>query len=78
MVPGVAVIPHFDELPSFFADNAIKAGAGKITVVGVEGSTALVGSQYGWTVRGTGGVTVFEKKSKVRYTEGQTVPLTPL
>lgn len=75
MVPDIAVIPHFDELPSFFAENAIKAAAGKITVVGVEGATALVGSQHGWTVRGTRGVTVFEKKSKVRYTEGQTVPL---
>lgn len=78
IVPGIAVIPHFDELPSFFAENAIKAAAGKLTVVGVERATALVGSRDGWTVRGTGGVTVFDKKSKVRYTEGQTVPLAPL
>jgi cyanophycinase len=78
VVPGIAVIPHFDEIPSFFADNAIKAAAGKVTVVGIEGATALVGSRADWTVRGTGGVTLFVGRSKTRYTEGQAVPLPPL
>lgn len=77
VVPNLAVIPHFDEVPSFFTDNAIRA-AGKLTIAGIEGSTALVGSSSGWTVIGSGGVTLFANKSKTRYTQGQAVPLEPL
>lgn len=77
VVPDLAVIPHFDEVPSFFADNAIRA-AGKLIIAGIEGSTALVGSSSGWMVIGSGGVTIFANKSRMRYTQGQVVPLDPL
>jgi len=77
VVHNLAIIPHFDEMPAFFADNAIRA-AGKLIVAGIEGSTALIGSSNGWTVIGSGGVTIFANKSKTRYTQGQTVPLEPL
>jgi len=47
----------------------------KTTVVGIDGATALVGSNGHWTVYGRGGVTVFAGKSKVRYLTGREVPL---
>jgi hypothetical protein len=73
------VIPHFDEIPKvMFA--SLNHTNHEATVVGVDGSTGLIGHAGGWTVYGKGGVTVFEQKERVRYTEGQQVrlPLPPL
>jgi len=74
LVPGIAVIPHFDELPGVFV-TPMSLAARKVTVVGIEGTTALVGSGEQWTVVGRGGVTVFSGNHKMRYTAGQQVPL---
>ena len=74
LIPGIAIIPHFDELPGLFKDTAIRS-TDKVTVVGVEGGTALAGSGNDWEVIGSGGVTVFTDKGRVRYTGGQRVPL---
>ncbi len=77
LVPGICVIPHFDELPSFLSNAAARA-ARKLTVVGIDGGTALVRSPIEWTVQGSGGVTIFSQKGKVCYTAGQQVPLAHL
>src|SRR6266699_2980152 len=77
LVPGIAVIPHFDELPSVMV-GTITRGRRKTTVVGIDGTTALVGSGPQWIVDGRGGVTVFTKNGKQRYTEGEIVPLDEL
>lgn len=79
LAPGLVIIPHFDELPKVMLATLNHTDP-ETTVVGVDGSTALVGRAGGWTVYGRGGVTVFEKKERVRYTEGQEVrlPLPPL
>ena len=74
LVPGIAVIPHFDELPSLML-GTITHGKRKSTIVGVDGTTALVGSDHQWTVYGRGSVTVFTKSGKQRYVEGEIVPL---
>jgi len=74
VVPGIAIIPHFDELPSLMI-GAITRGRHKSTIVGIDGTTALVGSDHQWTVYGRGGVTVFTKNGKQRYVEGEIVPL---
>ncbi len=75
LVPGIAVIPHFDEIPGWLTGIARLTSSG-VTVVGVEGSTALVGSpEQGWTVCGRGSVTVFAGKSKEQYRAGESVPL---
>ncbi len=78
MAPGLVIIPHFDEIPKMMLAT-INHQHGQITVVGVDGTTALVGHAGGWTVYGRGGVTVFEQKHQVRYAEGDSVrlPLPP-
>ncbi len=77
LVPGIAIIPHFDELPSLMI-GTITRGKRKSTIVGIDGKTALVGSDHKWTVYGRGNVTVFTKNGKQRYTEGEIVPLDEL
>ncbi|HEY0755447.1 MAG TPA: Type 1 glutamine amidotransferase-like domain-containing protein [Ktedonobacteraceae bacterium] len=78
LAPGLLIIPHFDEIPKVMLSSLNhKQGT---TTVGVDGSTGLIGHAGVWTVYGTGGVTVFERKERVRYTAGQEIklPLPPL
>ena len=71
LLPGVVVIPHFDELPA-----ALKSGmrlwvGESYTLLGVDGYTALVISGDERRVVGKGGVTVWNKQGKRRYLEGE-------
>jgi cyanophycinase len=77
LVPGIAIIPHFDELPSLMV-GTITRGKRKATIVGIDGTTALVGSGHQWIVQGRGSVTVFTKNGKQRYAENEIVPLDEL
>jgi cyanophycinase len=79
LAPGLLVIPHFDEFPGARLSPLLQ-GKQEGTIVGVEGSTGLIGHAGAWTVYGKGGVTVFAPTGRVRYTEGQAVelPLPPL
>jgi cyanophycinase-like exopeptidase len=74
LAPGLLVIPHFDEIPKAML-AIVNHSYKNVTTVGVEGSTALVGREGRWMVYGKGGVTVFEGRKKVRYTEGKEVRL---
>lgn len=68
-LPGSIVLPHFDELPKALLTGFLPL-AGKYTIVGVEGYTALVCSARGCEVHGKGGVTLIHHNQKVRYLEG--------
>jgi len=74
LVPGIAVIPHFDQLPAWMASAIIRPRQ-KVTVIGIDGTTALVGSNDQWVVYGNGGVTVFTENDKKRYAAGEEIPL---
>lgn len=74
LAPGLTIIPHFDELPRLMLEPIDRLDT-HTTIVGVDGSTALVGRAGYWTVYGRGGVTVFERKQRVRYSEGEEVRL---
>jgi cyanophycinase len=74
LVPGLAVIPHFDEIPGWLSGLGRLAARG-VTIAGVEGSTGLVGTGPNWRVVGQGRVTVFNGGSKKRYSAGETVTL---
>jgi cyanophycinase-like exopeptidase len=74
LVPKILVIPHFDELPGRLA-SLIDLSRPDLTLVGVDGMTALVGHNGGYTVSGRGGVTLMTPGSKTRYHDGQKVVL---
>ncbi len=74
LASGIAVIPHFDEFPGMFT-NLGRMASGQISVVGVPGSTGLVGSDHHWTVQGRAAITVFSSKGKQTYAPGEQVPL---
>jgi len=74
LVPGIVVIPHFDEIPSMLT-RSITSGSRKETVVGIDGGTALVIANGRWIVQGKGGVTVFNKRRKLRFSAGEEIAL---
>ena len=74
LAPGIAIIPHFDQVPGWIT-SVVRMVPKGITVVGVEGSTALVGSEQSWTVCGRGSVTLFAGKRKQQNRAGESVPL---
>lgn len=74
LVPGIIIIPHFNEIPRAFSAPMTSGGRG-LTVVGVDGGTGLIGAGGRWIVQGKGGVTVFASKHKHRYTAGEEVAL---
>lgn len=63
------ILPHFDEI----GDNVrrvVRILAGRSTLLGIEGFTALVCDGGKYVVAGAGGVTVWDRASKRRYTDG--------
>lgn len=77
LLPGAAIIPHFDEIPaSVLAPVRLLTGRA-ITLLGIEGNTALIqnqdeGDREPWyEVLGSGGVTVWNQAGKTRYTSGR-------
>jgi cyanophycinase len=76
LAPGLVVLPHFGEFPlGNLVLDIIALASGKLAVVGIEGTTALVGTGRDWQVAGRGGVTVLSHHESVRYTDGQRVEL---
>jgi cyanophycinase len=70
LLPGAMVIPHFDEIPHWVSTLLrISAGRG-LTTVGVEANTALFVQEGKMEVIGSGGVTVWNRAGKKRYTQG--------
>lgn len=76
-LPGKTVIPHFDEIPGALLAAMRIFGGHELTVLGIDGNTALVKSGDSYEVIGAGGVTVWNKAGKVRYTDGP-LPAAPL
>jgi cyanophycinase len=70
IVPGVAVLPHYDRLPeSLAAFVAIQAPRG-IAVLGIDEDTALVGRDGVWQVHGRARVTVWRGRHRERLRAG--------
>lgn len=76
LVPGVRVIPHFDEMPPGLAALAGATRRG-LSVVGIDGLTALVGHDERYTVAGRGRVTVMTRAGKTVYRDGDEVEIHP-
>ncbi len=74
LAAGLAVIPHFDELPGLFTGLG-RLASRQTSIVGVPGSTGLVGSDAGWTAQGRSPITVFSSQGKKIYAPGEPVLL---
>jgi cyanophycinase len=70
LVPGATIIPHFDEIPQSMLRPMRRLTGKDLTILGIEGSTALVQTADGYEVLGSGGVTVWNGVGQTRYTAG--------
>ena len=67
-LPGAVVMPHFDEIPATFVSLAHAALPHSMTMVGIEGYTALIVTPAGYRVGGSGSVTFWNRSAKKRLT----------
>ncbi len=67
---GATIIPHFDEIPQSMLRPMRQVAGKDLTILGIEGNTALVQTMAGYEVLGSGGVTVWNGGGKTRYTAG--------
>ena len=70
-LPGHIVMPHYDEISKNLR-TAIRWMAGPaLTVLGIEGNTALVVNRAQAEVLGSGGVTMWNRTGPTRYPQGR-------
>ena len=67
-IENAFIMPHFDEIPGWISRLA-PALVKDLTLVGIEGNTALVCTSEGQCVEGLGGVTIEKDKKRTRYTQ---------
>jgi cyanophycinase len=72
-LPHSIILPHYDEFGERWA-GMLKMVIGNRQLVGVDGYTALVAHNGTYSVLGAGGVTVWNKNNKQRYTHNQQIP----
>jgi cyanophycinase-like exopeptidase len=80
LIPGLAVIPHFDQMERW-RPGALEWFASwqppGTTLLGIEEETAVVALPGRWQVQGTGSVWVLAAGGNTRYGAGAEVPLPP-
>ena len=72
-LPGMTIIPHFDEIPAAMLTPARLLLGHELVILGIEGNTALVKDGEAYTVLGSGGVTVWGREGKKRYTAASSI-----
>lgn len=75
LVEDCVVLPHFDELPDWAGSVARWLIPARITMIGVDGGTALVGRGDTWQVLGRGGVLVAGGRSRKTFRAGDRLRL---
>ena len=68
-LPGAFIIPPFDEIPRMML-HGMRLVAGKLKMIGVEGSTALVCGPEGVSVQGLGSVALIDDGHETRFGAG--------
>jgi cyanophycinase len=71
LLPGTLIMPHFDEIPPWLSGPLRLLAGRRLTLVGIDGDTALVAGPDGYRVLGRRAVTVFGPEGRTRYTHGQ-------
>ena len=69
-LPGITIMPHFDEIPMYIKKSVSLITPQKMTLVGIERNTALVENKGLFEVMGNGGVTIWNRTHQTRYTSG--------
>lgn len=77
VVPGIAVIPHYDAFPEPLSATIVLQAPPDVTVLGIDEETALVGRDGAWQVRGRGRVTLWRHRERIRHRDGATFRLGP-
>lgn len=73
LVLHTLIMPHFNELPGSMMSSLHFLVSDHLTLLGIEGNTALVGDGERYQVLGGGGVVVWNQREKRRYTLGEQV-----
>jgi cyanophycinase-like exopeptidase len=70
LVPGIAVLPHYDAWPEpFSASVALQVPKGTV-LLGIDEETAALGRAGAWQVFGRGRVTVWRGRHRERFRKG--------
>ena len=75
IVPGAAVIPHYDAYPETLALLWVLAPPRTGVVLGIDEDTALVGRDGVWQVQGAGRVTAWRGRRRTRHRNGEVLRL---
>jgi cyanophycinase len=70
LLPHMTIIPHYDQIPESRIKSIQMSIENDLTVLGIEGGTALIQSGEQYEVLGSGEVTVWKKTGKICYTHG--------
>ncbi len=70
LIPRTMVVPHYDQIPESKLTAIAESTEDGLTLLGIEGNTALVQREEQYEVMGSGGVTVWNRSCKTRYTCG--------
>jgi cyanophycinase len=71
LVPGAAVLPHYDSWPEPFAAlMALQAPRG-VAVIGIDEDTAIIGRDGSWQVHGRARATVWRGRHRDRFRRGE-------
>ena len=75
LVPGSTIIPHYDAFPEALAALFVLQAPRRLTALGIDEDTALVGRDGAWQVHGPGRVTVWRGGRRQRHRRGDVFPI---
>jgi cyanophycinase len=71
LVPGIAVVPHFETFGHRWVDGASAAAPNEdVVLLGLEERTAAIWQDGGWTCQGAGGITIISGDGRRRFASG--------
>jgi cyanophycinase len=74
IVPGIAVIPHFDRFGERWVDGALSGAPGDdVVLVAVDERSATLWRNGVWQAFGPGGVTIITRSSRRRFASGEQI-----
>jgi len=77
LVPGIAVLPHFDTFGKGWVDSALERAPSGTTLVGIDERTGAVWTQGAWRTLGPGGVTTITATQRRTFATGNEVDAMP-